>query len=55
MTQGLMRACEIMGIHMFDHIIVAGDDYYSFREKHAELYVKREESRKKRGGKRIEI
>lgn len=54
-TQGLMRACEIMGIHMFDHIIVAGDDYYSFREKHAELYVKREESRKKRGGKRIEI
>lgn len=46
-TQGLMRACEIMGIHMFDHIIVAGNDYYSFREKHAELYVKREESRKK--------
>ena len=49
-TQGLMRACEIMGIHMFDHIIVAGDDYYSFREKHAELYVKREESRKKDAG-----
>lgn len=54
-TQGLMRACEIMGIKLFDHIIVAGDDYYSFREKHAELYVKREESKKKRGGKRIEI
>ena len=36
-TQGLMRACEIMGIHMFDHIIVAGNDYYSFREKHAEV------------------
>ena len=49
MTQGLMRACEIMGIKLFDHIIVAGDDYYSFREKHAELYVKREESRKKEG------
>lgn len=53
MTQGLMRACEIMGIHMFDHIIVAGNDYYSFREKHAELYVKREESRKKDGGREV--
>ena len=52
-TQGLMRACEIMGIHMFDHIIVAGNDYYSFREKHAELYVKREESRKKDGGREV--
>ena len=48
-TQGLIRACEIMGIHMFDHIIVAGNEYYSFREKHAELYVKREESRKMSG------
>ena len=26
-TQGLMRACEIMGIHMFDHIIVAAVSY----------------------------
>ena len=52
-TQGLMRACEIMGIHMFDHIIVAGDDYYSFREKHAELYVKREENKKKDGGREV--
>lgn len=52
-TQGLMRACEIMGIHMFDHIIVAGNDYYSFREKHAELYVKREENRKKDGGREV--
>ena len=52
-TQGLMRACEIMGIKLFDHIIVAGDDYYSFREKHAELYVKREESRKKDGGREV--
>ena len=53
MTQGLMRACEIMGIHMFDHIIVAGNDYYSFREKHAELYVKREENKKKDGGREV--
>ena len=52
-TQGLMRACEIMGIHMFDHIIVAGNDYYSFREKHAELYVKREENKKKDGGREV--
>ena len=52
-TQGLMRACEIMGIHMFDHIIVAGNDYYSFREKHAELYVKREENKKKVGGREV--
>lgn len=27
---------------MFDYIIVAGNDYYSFREKHAELCVKHE-------------
>jgi len=52
-TQGLMRACEIMGIKLFDHIIVAGGDYYSFREKHAELYVKREESRKKDRGREV--
>ena len=52
-TQGLMRACEIMGIHMFDHIIVAGNDYYSFREKHAELYVKSEENKKKVGGREV--
>ena len=29
-TKGLLEACSLMGFFLLDHIIVAGDNYYSF-------------------------
>ncbi|WCR58428.1 JAB domain-containing protein [Wolbachia endosymbiont of Ctenocephalides felis wCfeJ] len=32
-TKGLASACSTVDIRLFDHIIIAGEHYYSFREK----------------------
>lgn len=32
-TQRLVEAGEIMGVKVLDHIIIGGDDYYSFKER----------------------
>ena len=29
-TQELVNACELMGIRVLDHIIISGNDYFSF-------------------------
>ncbi|KXT78685.1 RadC family protein [Streptococcus sp. DD13] len=39
-TNGLKKSCEIVGIHLLDHIIVGGQDYYSFREEEADWILK---------------
>ncbi|MBQ8098069.1 MAG: DNA repair protein RadC [Bacteroidaceae bacterium] len=32
LTQSLLKACDIMDIKMLDHLIVHGEDYYSYAE-----------------------
>lgn len=32
-TQAINQACNAVGIHLFDHVIIGGDDYYSFLDK----------------------
>lgn len=31
-TENLHKACEVMRIHLLDHVIIAGASYYSYRE-----------------------
>ena len=33
LTEKLAQACKMMNIHLLDHIILAGDSYYSFRDE----------------------
>ena len=32
-TQELVNACELMGIRVLDHIIISGNDYFSFANR----------------------
>ena len=34
LTDRMIQACTLMGIPLVDHIIVGGDSYFSFKEKH---------------------
>lgn len=33
LTEKIRQACEIMRIHLIDHLILTGNSYYSYREK----------------------
>lgn len=33
LTERLLQGCKILNIHLLDHIICAGDSYYSFRDE----------------------
>lgn len=33
LTEKLAQACKMMNIHLLDHVIIAGNSYYSFRDE----------------------
>lgn len=44
-THRIVDACKLMGVTFCDHIIIADDQYYSFREKYIEKQEKEKNGR----------